>query len=178
LVEFRRVRDPGLLVDQGYEVFMSAQRRVNYYWPHLAEVEYHKRMEQRVQDARRLIVAGLVDGKLGGYLESYAVDDILYARELFVATDVMRTGIGTGLYVETIETGIRAGTIRAVCLGLHTPERKGITTFKEGLACPIVDVPARSAIPAPIGAYIKARRPAVHYRLTGVRPAATAKALE
>lgn len=176
LVEFRRVRDPGLFVDEGYEVFMSAQRRVDYYWPHLSEAEYHERIERRVRDERRLFIAGLVDGKLGGYLESYAVDDILYARELFVATEMMRTGIGTGLYVETIETGVRAGTIRSVCTGLHTPERQGITRFKEGLGCPIVNVPAYSAIPAPIGAYIRARHPAVHYRLTGIRPVAEARA--
>jgi hypothetical protein len=178
LVEFRRVSDPGLFAEQGYEVFMSAQRRVDFYWPRLTEAEYRKRMERRAQDGRRLIVAGFVDGMLGGYLESYAVDEILYARELFVATEVMRTGIGTGLYVETIETGARAGTIRDVCIGLHTPERKGITAFKEGLACPIVHVPSRWAIPAPIGAYIRARRPAVHYRLTGARPGTTAKTLE
>ena len=174
-VELRRVRDPGPFLEEGYGVFMSAQRRVDYYWPHLTEGEYRKRMERRALDERRLIVAGFVDGKLGGYLESYAVDDILYARELFVATEVMRTGIGTGLYVETIQTGARATTICDVCIGLHTPERGGITAFKEGLACPVVDVPARSAIPAPIGAYIKARRPAVHYRLTGTRPATTAE---
>jgi hypothetical protein len=174
LVEVRRVQDPGLFIDQGYAVFMSAQRRVGYYWPHLAEDTYRKRMEKRAMDERRLIVAGLVDGRLGGYLESWAVDGILYACELFVATDLMRTGIGTGLYVETIETGARAGTIRYVCIGLHTPERKGITTFKEGLGCPVVQVPARSHIPAAIGAYIRARRPAVHYRLTGTGPAATA----
>jgi hypothetical protein len=177
-VEFRRLQDPSLLVEQGYEVFMSARRRVDYYFPHLTEAEYRKRMERRAKDERRLILAGLVDGKLGGYLESYAVDDTLYAHELVVATEVVRTGIGTGLYVETIETGVRAESIRDVCLGLHTPEREGITTFKEGLGFPIVNVPARSAIPAPIGAYIKARRPAVHYRLTGVRPGAIAKTLE
>lgn len=174
LVEVRRVQDPGLFIDQGYAVFMSAQRRVGYYWPHLTEDAYRKRMARRAPDERRLIVAGLVDGRLGGYLESWAVDGILYARELFVATDLMRTGIGTGLYVETMEAGARAGTIRHVCIGLHIPERNGITSFKEGLGCPVVHVPARSHIPAPIGAYIRARRPAVHYRLTGTRPAAKA----
>ena len=163
------------MVEQGYGVFRSAQQRTAFYWPDQTKDEYRQRMEQRVADDRRLFVAGIVDGKLGGYLESYAVDGVLYAHELFVATEVMRTGIGTGLYVETIEIGARSGAIRDVCIGLHTPERAGITTFKEGLASPVVQVPSRCVMPAPIRAYIKARRPAVHYRLTGEKPPEVSK---
>jgi hypothetical protein len=175
MVELRRLRDPSLLVEQGYEVFMSAERRVAY-WKPLTAIEYRKSVERRVGDERRLFVAGLVDGKLGGYLESYAVDGVLYTHELIVATEAMTTGIGTGLYVETMEIGARSGAVRDVCVGLHTPESPGLCTFKAGLGFLVEHVPARTAIPAPIGAYIRARRPAAHYRLVGAKPPAVAAA--
>jgi len=166
-VELIRSRDPALLEQHGYPVFRSAQDRLHY-WREASAPDYRRDIGARVRDDRRLFVVGLVDGKVGGYLESYVVDGVLYTHELIVATDVMKTGINTGLYVETIEIAKRAGTVRDICLGLDTPERPGLTEFKLSLGFPIVHVPARSSIPAPIGAYIRARRPAVHYRLTGL----------
>jgi hypothetical protein len=170
LVEFRRLRDPSLLAEQGYGVFMSAVRRVGYWHP-VSEVDYLRRMERRSRDERRLLIGGLIDGRLGGYMESYAVDGILYTDEVIVATEALSTGIGTGLWVETIETVAATPTVTEVCGGLHTPENQGLCSFKDGLGFRVAHVPALSAIPAPIGAYIEARRPAAHYRLTGVRAA-------
>lgn len=172
-VELRRVREPTLLVEEGYRVFMSAMDRVAY-WRPLTEVEYRRRAERRAADERRLIIAGLIDGMLGGYLESYAVDGVLYTHELIVATEALRTGISTGLYVETFEIGARAGTVHTVCVGLHTPEHPDLCAYKAGLGFRVVHVPARVAIPAPIRAFIKRRRPAACYRLTGEAPTAGA----
>ena len=167
-VEIRRLQDPEPFLKAGWNVYRSAKQRVPY-GGLLSEVEYRAQMERRASDPRRLFIAGFVDGNLAGYLESYAVDGILYGRDLFVASDMMRTGIATGLYLETIEIGARAGTIEAICLGPVLLERPGLGWFKEGMGFPVVDVPAQIAIPAPIGAFIKLRRPAVHYRLTGQR---------
>jgi hypothetical protein len=91
-------------------------------------------------------------------------------EEIFVATDALRTGIGTGLYVETIVAGMRSGAVREVCNGLHTPEDPDLCHFKEGLGFRLAHLPARSVIPAPIRAFIRARRPATYYRLTGEMP--------
>jgi hypothetical protein len=166
-VQLRRVHDPSLLVDQGYGVFVSAQRRVPY-WPDLTEDAYRRRMGRRACDKRRLIVVGLIGGRLAGYLESHAVDGVLYADEIFVATEALCTGIGTGLYVEAIKIAAGARSVDSVCIGLETPERPSLDAFKDGLGLPVVQVPARSSIPPAIGAFIRARRPASHYRLTGV----------
>ena len=114
---------------------------------------------------------GFVDGVLGGYQEAYVVERVLYLRELIVATDALKTGISTGLYVDTIELGLRSGAARDVCLGLDTPERPGLTRFKTSLGFPVVHLPARSSIPRPMAALIRARRPWAYYRLVGVSPA-------
>ena len=173
-VEIARCRDPGLFERQGYRVYQSAQERLHY-WADMDEQEYRLTMRARVADPRRLFVGGLVDGVLGGYLEAYIVDGVLYARELIVATDVLKSGMSTGLYVDTIELGLRTGAARDVCLGLETPERPGLTRFKESLGFPVVHLPARSSIPRPIGAFIRARRPDAFYRLTGTSPARLAE---
>ncbi len=168
-VELVTSRDPSLLESQGYPVFRSAQDRLHY-WKEQSESDFRRTIAARVDDDRRLFVVGLIDGRVRGYMESFAVDGILYLDELIVATEAMSTGISTGLYLETIEVAKRAGTVREVCLGLDTPERPGLTRFKEGLCAPVVQVPAHVAIPRAVGAFIRARRPAVYYRLTGLKP--------
>ena len=169
-VEFRRLRDPSLLLEQGWGVFSSAQLRAPYGHP-LTRASYQQRVAQRASDARRVFVAGLIGTTLAGYMEAYAVDGVLFTHELFVATEFVRTGIATGLYVETMQIGVRAGTIREICNGIDLPERLGIRAFKNSLGSTLVHVPARVSILAPIGAYVKARRPLSYYRLTGEAPA-------
>jgi hypothetical protein len=171
-VEIRRVFDPDIFIREGWPVHTSAKKRVDPGGT-MIESEYRTMMVKRAPDPRRLIVAGFVDGKLAGYLESYAVDGILYGRDLYVATEYMGTGIGTGLYLETIQFGVRTSAVNQICLGPVLLDRPGLTAFKRTLGFSTVAVPAHIAIPAPIGAFIRWRRPAVHYRLTGQSPRMT-----
>jgi L-amino acid N-acyltransferase YncA len=164
-VELRCLTGPGLLLEQGHAVFMSAVGRLGH-WRALSELEYRQRVSRRAAHGRRLVVAGLVDGTLCGYLDSYAVDGVLHTDEIFVASDALRTGIGTGLYVEVILAAARQG-LRAVCNGLHRPEDANLCHFKESLGFGVVKLPARTVMPAPIRAWLRVRRPATYYRLTG-----------
>ena len=168
-VEIRRVLEPDVFIREGWAVYLSAKQRVPYGGT-MDESDYRGMMARRVPDPRRLIIAGFVDGKLAGYLESYAVDGILYGRDLFVDDEKMKTGIATGLYLETIQFGVRSTAIDQICLGPVLLERPGLTWFKQGLGFTTVALPAHIAIPAPIGAFIRWRRAAVHYRLTGQSP--------
>ena len=165
-VELRRLRSPALLLEQGYPVFMSAVRRLRHRRP-LTLLEYRERTLRRASHGRRLFIAGLIDGALRGYLDCYAIGDVLYTDEIFVATDALRTGIGTGLYVEALLASARDAAMRTVCNGLHRPEDPDLCRFKAGLGFQVVHVPARTVIPAPIRALLRARRPAAYYRLTG-----------
>lgn len=165
-VEIVRVRDPEIFLQNGWQVYLSSKQRVPKGGT-LGQHEYLRDIAGRSQDPRRLIVAGLISGKLAGYLESYAVDGILYGRELYVATEAMRTGIATGLYLETFEIGARSQSVHSLCLGPVLRERPGLAWFKKTLGVPVVHVPARVEIPAPIRAVMKLRQPAVYYRITG-----------
>lgn len=164
-VELRRLTDPALLLEQGHAVFLSAVCRLGH-WRALSESDFRQRVSRRAAHGRRLVVAGLVGGTLRGWLDSYAVDGVLHTEEIFVATDALRTGIGTGLYVEAIRAAARHG-LRAVCNGLHRPEDANLCHFKEALGFRVVKLPARTFIPAPVRAFLRSRRPATYYRLTG-----------
>src|SRR5664280_477332 len=121
LVEFVRLRDSTLLLEQGYGVLASARRRLGYEQL-IAEDDYLTVVRRRAADGRRLLIGGLVEGRLGGYIECYAVDAVLYVENIYVATGALRTGIATGLYVETFGACARAGTIHAIVNGLQRPE--------------------------------------------------------
>lgn len=168
-VDFRIVQEPSLLLEQGHDVFMSSVDRLGC-WDSLTEAEYQRRVERRCAHGRRQIVAGMVDGRLAGYLDAFAVDGVLYLEEIYVSTDALSTGIVTGLYVVAIETALDPGGIREVCNGLHTPELPGLCHFKESLRFRVARLPVRSVIPSPILTYIRVRRPAQYYHLTGEMP--------
>ena len=165
-VEFRVLDGPSLLLEQGHAIFMSSVERLGY-WKPVSEAEYRRRVERRFAHGRRQVVAGFVDGRLVGYMDSFAVAGILYPDEVYMATDALRTGLGTGLYVETIKAAMRSGEIREVCNGLHTPENATLCRFKGSLGFRVVQVPARSKIASPVLAFIRHRRPEILYRLTG-----------
>ena len=164
-VELRRLGDPRLLLEQGHAVFLSAVCRLGH-WRALSEFEYRERVRRRAAHRRRLVIAGLVDGTLRGWIDAYAVDGVLHTDEIFVASDALRSGIGTGLYVEAILAGARQG-LRAVCNGLHRPEDENLCRFKEGLGFRVVKLPARMVMPTPVRAFLRSRRPATYYRLSG-----------
>lgn len=165
-VAIQVLRNPSLLLEQGHQVFISAVERIGCHAP-LTEVAYQRRVERRWSHGRRQIVAGSVDGRLAGYLDVFAVDGVLYLEEIYVSTDAMSTGIATGLYVAAIETALQSGGIQEICNGLHTPELPGLCRFKESLQFNIARLPARTTVPGPILAYIRGRRPAQYYHLTG-----------
>jgi hypothetical protein len=166
LVEIRRLDDPSLLLEQGHQVYMSAVRRLGY-WRPLSESAYRARILRRAAHGPRLLVAGLIGGRLRGYLDSYIVGDVLYNDEIFVSTSALRTGIGTGLYVETLNAAAREASIRDVCNSVHRPHDVNLCRFKQGLGYRVVHVPARAQIRTPMRAYLRARRPELYYRLTG-----------
>jgi hypothetical protein len=166
LVEIRRLEDPTLLVEQGHDVFMSAVRRLGY-WRPLSESAYRERVLRRAAHGPRLLVAGLIGGRRRGYRDSYIVGDVLYNDEIFVSTNALRTGIGTGLYVETLNAAAQEASIRDVCNSVHRPHDVNLCRFKQGLGYRVVPVPARAQIRTPMRAYLRARRPELYYRLTG-----------
>ncbi len=164
-VELVVAHDPEPFLADGWEVYASTQERV-----HLgteARSAYLRDIAARVPDPRRLFVAGFIDGRLSGYMESYLVDGVFYGRDLYVRTEVSKTGIGTGLYLASMEIALATGRADRLCFGPEISDRPGLARFKRTLGVGIVHVPTRVVIPGPIRLAMRRLRPAAYYRITG-----------
>jgi hypothetical protein len=167
-VRLGQVMDITMMEAEGYEVFRSAQDRTrNPYrstWPRDVFVE---RRRPWVGSGARITIAGLVDGRMGGYLCGYAVDSTAYVEIVDVATEALRSGISPCLHAAFIELCQRTEGIREVVNSPHIPEDPGLTYFKTSMGFPVVQVPARLSLAPLVGPIIRRVRPFAHYRLTG-----------
>ncbi|MGY1716414.1 hypothetical protein ACI78R_18270 [Geodermatophilus sp. SYSU D01106] len=157
---------PSLLREQGYEVLVSAHQRTGY-GTLPSRSAYLTSVEHLVAPATGVVLAGIVDGRLGGYLTGHAVDGTAYAATSVVATWALRSNVATGLHYEFLHACRRAGTITEVVDGLHAREDEGLTRHKEMNGIPVVGVPARVTMVPGAAALIRRRSPHKYYRLTG-----------
>lgn len=124
-------------------------------------------LDSYVAPERRLILAGLIDDKLGGYLTGYAVNETAYMEDAVLATEALSTNIGTGLRFEFVQICRRYKRICEVVSGLHAREDRELCVFKEGMGFPVKHVPAKVKMNPIFEKIIRWRYPHKHYRLTG-----------
>jgi len=170
LVAIGRPRDPSLLYAQGHAVVESACRRTGHAVPPSLG-QYRAGLERYVADRRRFILVGMVDDKLAGYLVGYAVETIAYIDVVYVHSDLRSTAVGTGLYLDFIESCRNSSLIRSVVAGLHSIEDANLCRFKEGMGFPVCQVPSLVWMAAPCEWLLRRRYPQKLYRLTGIRRA-------
>jgi hypothetical protein len=155
-----------LLLNQGYDVLCSAHAR-NGYGSLSKRSEYQKDIEKYYDAGHGLVIGGLVDGNLGGYLTSYAVGTTAYVDEVFLDTQYLRTNISLGLFFEWMQICRRSKPIRQVVHGLHAREATGLCRHKEELGLSVVQVPTRIWFAPLTNRIVKQLRPHAYYRLTG-----------
>jgi hypothetical protein len=161
---------PDLLREQGFDVRRSAEERTGY--GHAGPREgYLAALDQYFVPGSRLVVAGIVDGRLGGYITGTAVDGTAYIDNVWIATEALRSAIGTGMVFEFVQACRRGGEVREVAFGLHSAEDIPLVTFKDDLGFPVVSVPAKFRINRLVAAVLRRRYPYQYYRLTGAAPA-------
>ena len=87
---------------------------------------------------RLTFLAGLVDGRLAGYLGGWAVDGTAYFQRLHIRTEALSTQVGTALVFAFVEACQRGGDVREVVNGLHSPEDErpdGLQGRASGFLC-------------------------------------------
>jgi hypothetical protein len=165
--ELVELTDPDLLLAEGYDLLHSTIERTG--WGRLpSREEYEADVRCSVRPGRRLVLAGLIDGRLAGYADCYGVADVGYFDEMRVATDALDTNLSKALQVEFIHVCRRSSNIREVVNGLVAPEDDNLTRSKERLGIPVDPVPARVSMLPGAATVIRRLAPSSYYRLSGV----------
>ncbi|MDQ2984981.1 MAG: GNAT family N-acetyltransferase [Actinomycetota bacterium] len=165
LSEVVELTGPRLLLEQGYEVLRSAMERTGHGRMPSRE-EFAREIEVSVRPGRRFVLAGLVDGKLAGYIEGNAVDGVGYLGELYVATEALGTNVSSALQFEFALICRRSEGITELVHGVEAKHDEKLTMFKERLGFPVNPVPARISMLPGTGALIRRLAPSSYYRLT------------
>jgi hypothetical protein len=160
---------PRLLRDQGFEVKRSAVKRTGYgsadsFERYLIDLDHH------FMARSQLVLAGIVDERLGGYLTGSLVAGSAYIDSVWIATEALRSAIGTGMVFAFVQACRRSGSVREVAFGLHSVEDRSLVAFKEGLGFAVTRVPAKAWINPRLAPVVRRRRPNEYYRLTGAAP--------
>lgn len=166
LVKIVRLTGTHLLEKQGYEVLLSALKRTRHALPP-SKKDYLDGLTTNRTHEHRLVLAGIIDNRLGGYVDGHAIDGTAYINNVYIATEALSTSIGTGLIFEFIQACRRSGTINEVVYGQHSREDPALCQFKEAMGFAIKHIPARVKITPIINEYLCWRHPHPYYRLTG-----------
>ena len=157
---------PDFLKCTGYEVYQSALQRTGY-GQKLSHAGFRATVERYFDLPNRLVLGGLVEAKLRGYVFAYALGDTAYIDAVNLHSAALSSNIGTCLIFNVVQACRRAGNIREVVYGLDTPEDRKLTVYKVEMGFPVVQVPTRVRLPPVVDAIIRLLRPFAYYRLTG-----------
>jgi hypothetical protein len=166
LVRIVQLTGPSLLLQQGYDVVIDALARTG-----------HKKVPSRQRftaDVKKYflgdhwcVLAGLVDGRLGGYVDGYVVDGVAYGVCAYFATWALPTNLATGLVYEFAQACRRIGGVRMLVNGLHAREVPRLNQFKDDMGFIVEHLPIRWSLNPIAKALIRRSRADTYYRLTG-----------
>jgi hypothetical protein len=166
LVQIVQVTGPTLLVEQGYDVVIDALSRTQH-----KKLPTRERYLSDIQNYFRgnhwCVLAGLIDGKLGGYLDGYVVDGIAYGLNAYYASWALPTNISTGLVFEFAQVCRRLGGVHTVVGGLDAREAPQLGQFKDDMGFIVDPVPIKWDMNMLAETFIRWQRPHTFYRLTG-----------
>ncbi len=156
-----------LLKNQGYAVVHSALTRTQHLQPpseqdYIAEIE-----NDYIAPKHRLIIAGLIEDRLGGYMTGYAIGNTATIEKVYLATDALASKIGIVLAFEFAQVCRRMGNIDHILYGGHTPEDTALCTFKESMQFGVKYIPTKVQINWLMKELISRIYPDKYYHLTG-----------
>ncbi len=167
LVKIVQLTGPALLLEQGYEVVVDALARTRHKTPPSRE-QYESRARRYFQGDHWCVLAGMIDDRLGGYIDGYVVDGVAYWHSAYYATWALPTNIATGLIFEFAQVCRRLGNVQMLMGGLHSREDPQLSRFKADMGFVLDPIPIKWSMNFLAQAFIRRRRPHTYYRLTGV----------
>lgn len=167
-VEFVEICRPEPLFEEGYRVIQSAQDRTEHrQWN--SQKRFQKYIRSFFEKAHGKIIAGLVEGRIKGLACCFAVGSTAYLHTVDIASDALKTNIGTGLLYEVAQIAKRSGFINELVNSPHTPEKPSLSEHKIGMGFDLVLVPSRVWLLPPSNLLVRLVKPHAFYRLTGQR---------
>jgi hypothetical protein len=164
-VEVVQLTSPDLLREQAYAVVLADHARHGYgRLP--SRAEYQATIE-RFFAYELVTLAGLVEGRLGGFVTALVVGSTAYIEEIQVATAALQTGMATGLLYEIVQVCKHSPGVQEVVHALHARENPSLSYFKEDLGFRITHVPQRVWLAPLAKTMIRRMRPHAYYRLFG-----------
>jgi hypothetical protein len=165
-VELVELTSPALLEEQGHDVLVSSLARTKAGGAATREA-YVRSLARDGIGGPLTFLAGLVDGRLAGYLGGWAVSGTAYFQRLHIHTGALATQVGTALVFAFVEACQRGGDVQEVVNGLHVPEDERLCVYKEGIGFPVRRYPARVWLLPGVLPLLRRARPQASYRLTG-----------
>jgi hypothetical protein len=166
LVRIVQLTGPALLLEQGYEIVIDALSRTQHKKPPSRE-QYDTEVRKYFQGNHECVLAGLIDGKLGGYLHGHVVDGVAYWISAYYATWALPADISTGLVFEFAQLCRRLENVRMLVGGLHSREAPQLSQFKTAMGFVVDPIPIKWRMNALARTFIRKHRPHAYYRLTG-----------
>ncbi|MFL5343480.1 MAG: hypothetical protein ACJ8AT_01735 [Hyalangium sp.] len=166
LVRIVQLTGPELLVEQGYDTVVDALSRTRHKKLPSRE-SYLQEVKRYFQSDHWCVLAGLVDGKLGGYIDGYVVDGIAYGFNAFYATWALPTNLSTGLIFEFAQICRRMKNVHTFVGGLDAREVPQLGQFKDDMGFVVDRVPIKWDMNVLAQTFIRLSRPHTYYRLTG-----------
>jgi hypothetical protein len=165
-VEFVEVTAPDLLLEQGHALLVDSRDRTG--WGEVPSPEvFRQEVENYFSNRGRLIIAGIVENRLAGYMTGHAVEGTAYIDRIYLSTEHLNTNVSLGLLFEWMEACRRAGDINHVVNGLHTPEDPNLCRYKKEVGFSIIEIPTKVWFSPLTQHVIKRYCPYLYYRLTG-----------
>ncbi|MBN1458139.1 MAG: GNAT family N-acetyltransferase [Armatimonadetes bacterium] len=169
LIRFVHITDSKILRADGWKVVLSTAARAPFTIAK-TEREYQAWADREASDRRTVIVGGLRDNLLVGFMTAYAVEDTGYLHGLMVSKEHLSTGVSTGLYHEMMQLFKRIAGIKQVSASYHIPEDRGLCTYKARIGLPLAYIPSRFSLRPPVGQMLRMVRPGTYYRFSGLDP--------
>jgi acetyltransferase (GNAT) family protein len=172
--EYRVMTDPELLLRDGWEV-VSGAATISGQKIAKSKYAYRKGIERRFATDPQLVIAGVHQGELGGYILAHAIGHHASLTEIYVAPWARRSHLGSGLYWLALSELAKVSGLEAAYLGMWFPEKPTLGFFKRSLGARIVDRPTYGKMRAPFGLALQRLRPNTYIRFGGADPRVRSK---
>lgn len=165
-VDLVALKEPDLLLEQGYQVAEEAHARdpgIDLPGP----AAFRQLVLSYLNPRRGLILAAVRGRALLGFCLAYAVDKAAYHDMVYVTAEGLKSKVPVCLYHAFATVASRQPGIEEAMHGVHVRDDDGLCEFKRRIGLPVAQLPARVWFAPPLNGVLRRAKPEKYYQLTG-----------